>query len=296
MKTKLKTIIFVCNNKGGIGKSTTAGFVGDALHALGYTVLFLSGDKTSNLALRQLHPTKHYDIKDSVSMDEAMHTAMGAEKDIVIFDLPGFSSDTVAAYFAEQDYQTFRDAGLRFVAAIVATQHKDSVAGGIEWIETFLENAEPIIFANGQKTPDGEAIDLSKINGGSDLIDIADGRIVEVPKFSPRMMKQYNEHPAVPSSYLPNGEAGKKLGLNMLSASPWRKLHTHVMRSLSEHAEWLVGKPIPKPFDLPESGIATLGTNAALERLKSKYKDAMTDNTDDQHLPAVATNKLKSNE
>jgi hypothetical protein len=275
---KRKTIVFICNNKGGIGKSTSAAFFGDALVKLGFTVLYLSGDRNTNLVLKTLQPsTLHFDIKDPVAMDQAMQTAIEAKEDIVLFDLAGNSSGDATAYFSEQDYEIFREAGLRFVVAIVANQHNDAIVGGIEWLETFMGNAEPIIFANGNKTPEGEAIDLTKIAGATDIIDLANNRIVEIPRFSKRMLNLYTEHPAVPSSYFPDGEKGKQLGHNMISASPWHRLQTQIVRSVAKHAEWLVGKPIPKPFDLEDQSGKATAPNAAMERLKS-YKNAMINN------------------
>ena len=91
------------------------------------------------------------------------------------------------------------------------------------------------------------------------------------------MLKLYTEHPAVPSSYFPNGVMGKKLGHNAFSASPWNRLQTEIARSLAKHAEWLVGKPIPKPLDLGDQGTKDAVPNAALERLKA-YKDTVINN------------------
>ena len=273
---KRKTIIFVCNNKGGIGKSTTAACVGDALQKLGYTVLYLSGDQTTNIVLKNLHPTTHhFYIREIDEVDEAMKLAMSATEDVIIFDLPGDSSRDAAAYFNQQDFKVFREAGLRFVLAVAAVQHKDSIVGGIQWVETFLDNADIILFANGSRTPEGETIDLTKVDGGSDLIELADNRIVEVPGFNKEMLKQYLKNPAVPSAYF--GELGKKLGMDMMKMARWRRLHNRVMESVSNHAEWLTGKPIPKPLGL-EDVSGSPKPNSTLDRLKLTYGDAFSRN------------------
>lgn len=285
---KRKTIIFTVNNKGGIGKSTTAAYVGDALQTLGYSVLYLSGDQSTNIVLKTLQPsTPHYYIGEPTEMDEGMRIAIDSTEDVVIFDLPGNSSLDAAKYFAEQGFDMFREMGMRFVLAIVAVQHKDAVVGGIQWFETFLENAEPIIFANGMKTPLTDPINMSKIEGGADLVELAENRIVEVPRFSPKMLTLYTDHPAVPTSYLPHGEMGKKLGMDRIKANPWHTLHMKIVRSVSKHAEWLTGKAIPKPLD-PEKKVAIEPTtNSALERLKLKYSGVISGNAT---TPAPASN------
>lgn len=269
---KRKTIIIVCNNKGGIGKSTSAGFIGDALEAIGFTVLYLSGDQTTNIVLKTLQPsTRHFYIRDIDEVDEAMKLAMAATEDVIIYDIPGDSSLDAAKYFAQQGFKVFRDAGLRFVLAIAAVQHKDSVVGGIQWVETFLDNADVILFANGSRTPENQPIDLTKVEGGSDLIELADNRIIEVPAFTREMLKQYSTNPAVPTDYF--GELGKNLGMDMMKASRWRRLHHSIVRSLSQHAEWLTGKPIPAPIAADDAPDAPK-SNSALDRLKNKYSDA----------------------
>ena len=276
---KRKTIIFTCNNKGGIGKSTTAAYIGNALQRLGYSVLYLSGDQTTNIVLKTLQPsTSHYYIGDPTEMNDGMRIAIDAAEDVVIFDLPGNSSLDAARYFADYSFEMYHDMGVRFVLAIVAVQHKDAVVGGIQWIQTFLDNADVIIFANGLKTPLVEPIDMSKIAGGADLVELAENRIVEVPRFSPDMLKLYTDHPAVPTSYLPDGEMGKKLGMDRIKASPWNTLHMKVVRSVAKHAEWLTGKAIPKPLD-PEKMVSNEpATNSVFERIKLEYSDALAGN------------------
>ena len=293
---KSKTIIFVCNNKGGIGKSTTAAYVGDALESIGYSVLYLSGDQTTNIVLKGLHPTtRHFYNGDPDEMDAALKVAINATEDVIIFDFPGNSSPAVATYFADQDFQYFREAGLRFVLAIAAVQHKDSVAGGIQWFEIFLDNAEVILFANGSKTSEGEPIDLTRIEGGADLIELADNRIIEVPRFTKEQWKQYNLFPAVPTSYFPDGPMGKKLGMDMLKASRWRRLHYAIIRSVSKHAEWLTGKPIPSPLDPEQETPNAPKANSVLNRLKLKYSDALAGDQQPVTAP-TAGKKPKANE
>ena len=290
---KRKTIIFTVNNKGGIGKSSTAGIVGDALQTLGYSVLYLSGDQTTNIVLKTLQPsTSHYYIGEPTEMDDGMRIAIDSTEDVVIFDLPGNSSLDAAKYFAEQGFEMYRDMEVRFVLAIVAVQHKDAVVGGIQWIQTFLYNAEVIIFANGMKTPLGDPIDMSKIEGGADLVELAENRIVEVPRFSPKMHTLYTDHPAVPTSYLPDGAMGKKLGFDRIKANPWHTLHLKVVRSVAKHAEWLTGKAIPKPLDPEKEESSEPTANSALERLKLKYSDALSGNQ--PKAPPAVSKKAKS--
>lgn len=275
MKLKNKTLLFVCNNKGGIGKSTSAAYLGDALEQLGYTVRYMSGDKTTNIVLRNLKPTtQHYDVKNTETMHAGMIAAIEAKEDIVIYDLPGNSSDDAAEYFKEFGFKPFRDAGLRFVVAIVANQHKDAVVGGIEWAITFLGKAEPMLLLNGSKTPQGQAIDLTKIEGGADLIEIGKNRIIEIPCFSDKQNKLYNTHPAVPSVYAYDREFAQQIQMPMFADLSWKRLLHQIMASVSQQAEWLTRMPIPKPIKIREEQDDAPETNDALARLMSKYSDS----------------------
>jgi hypothetical protein len=270
-----KTLALVGNEKGGVTKTSSIGSVADALQTMGYTVRFLSGDKKSNLTLRKLYPnTVHYDVRDEDSMDAAIGDALEAKEDIIFFDFPGFSSDLVRKYFESKDREDIDNLGLRFVLIVALTQHPEPISGGITWVQSFMRYAEPMIIANGRDTPDGQPIDIPSIPGGDLLYKIAKNRVVEVPRFSDKMLKTYNAFPAVPSAYHPGGAAYKALGMNLFSASPWKRHHASVVRSLAPHAEWLVGKPIPKPFEAPSEshGIsADPEAMADLERLKAMY-------------------------
>jgi hypothetical protein len=273
---KPKTLALVGNEKGGVTKTSSIGSIADALQTMGYTVRFLSGDKGSNLTLRKLYPgTIHYDVRDEDSMDAAIGDALEATEDIVFFDFPGFSSDLVKAYFESKDREDIANLGLRFVLIVVLTQHPEPVSGGISWVQSFMNYAEPMIIANGRDTPEGQPINIQSIPGADLLYKIAKNRVVEVPGFTGKKMpKTYNTFPAVPSSYHPGGAAFKALGMNLFSASPWKRHHAHVVRSLAPYAEWLVGKPIPKPFDAPSDtteGVTDPEANADLERLKAMY-------------------------
>ena len=272
---KPKTLALVGNEKGGVTKTSSIGSIADALQTMGYTVRFLSGDKGSNLTLRKLYPnTIHYDVRDEDSMDAAIGEALEAKEDIVFFDFPGFSSDLVRKYFESKDREDIDNLGLRFVLIVALTEHPEPVSGGISWVQSFMKYAEPMIIANGRDTPEGQPINIQSIPGGDLLYKIAKNRVVEVPGFSPKMLKTYNAFPAVPSAYHPGGAAYKALGMNLFSASPWKRHHTSVVRSVAQFAEWLVGKPIPQPFDaLSDTKKNSTDTEAMadLERLKAMY-------------------------
>jgi hypothetical protein len=297
---KPKTLCIIGNDKGGITKTSSSGTLADGLEALGYTVQFLSGDKGSNLTLRKLYPnTVHYDVKDKPSMDKAMESALNSDADIVFFDFPGFSADIVRDYFASRSFETFAEAGLRLVLAVVLTQHPEPISGGIAWIETFLGYAEVMLIANGKDTPEGRPINLSAIDGAQLLLRLAENRIVEIPRFADDLIDVYNIHPAVPSAYLPGGTAYAALNYNLFSASPWKRHHTSVVRSISPLAEWLVGIPIPKPFEAPEK-TADPEQNANLTSLKALYNPdgpaVKNTDTESETETAKRTGKSKGRE
>lgn len=272
---KPKTLALIGNEKGGVTKTSSIGSVADALQTMGFSVRLLSGDKGSNLTLRKLFPnTIHYDVRDEDSMDAAIGDALEAKEDIVFFDFPGFSSDLVKNYFDSKDREDIANLGLRFVLIVVLTQHPEPVSGGISWVQSFMNYAEPMIIANGRDTPEDQPINVQSIPGADLLFKIAKNRVVEIPCFGKKMLKTYNAYPAVPSAYHPGGPAYKALGMNLFSASPWKRHHAAVVRSLAPHAEWLVGKPIPKPFDAPSENLENTTDPEAmadLERLKAMY-------------------------
>jgi hypothetical protein len=268
---KQKTLCIIGNDKGGITKTSSIATVADGLETMNYSVRFFSGDKGSNLTLRKLYPnTVHYDVRDHPSMDKAMEEALNSDEDIVFFDFPGFSADLVREYFASRSFDTISNAGLRLVLAVVLTQHPEPISGGISWVETFLGVAEVMLIANGKDTPEGQPIDLAAIDGSNMLLQLAENRVVEIPRFAKDMLTAYHKFPAVPSDYHPGGQAYKALGMNIFSASPWKRHHASVVRSISPLAEWLTGKPIPKPFDTTVRTVDPK-TNADLERLKAMY-------------------------
>ena len=277
---KPKTLVIIGNDKGGITKTSSIGTVANALEAIGFTIRFLSGDKGTNLTLKKLYPnTVHYDVRDKSSMDKAMATALSSEEDIVLFDFPGFSADIVREYFASRSFQEFADAGLRLVLAVVLTQHPEPISGGIAWVETFIGSTDVMLIANGKDTPVGKPIDIAAINGSNILIQLAENRVVEIPRFTKEMLDDYLTYPAVPTAYYPGGQAYQALGMNQFSAIPWKNHHKSVVRSLSPHAEWLVGKPIPKPVDVAERSVDPK-TSAGIEHLKAIYNpDNLTPQT-----------------
>lgn len=277
---KPKTLVICGNDKGGITKTSSIGTVANGLETIGFTVRFLSGDKGTNLTLKKLYPnTTHYDVRDLASMDKAMAAALSAEEDIVFFDFPGFSADLVREYFASRSFVEFSDAGLRLVLAVVLTQHPEPMSGGIAWVETFIGSADVMLIANGKDTPPGQPINLAAIDGSNILLQLAENRVVEIPRFSKEMHEDYHNYPAVPTAYHPGGVAYQALNLNQFSAIPWKNHHKAVVRSLTPLAEWLVGKPIPKPVDVAERSIHPK-SSADLEQLKAIYNpDTLTPQT-----------------
>lgn len=277
---KPKTLVIIGNDKGGITKTSSIGTVANALETIGFSIRFLSGDKGTNLTLKKLYPgTTHYDVRDPASMDKAMNAALTSEEDIVLFDFPGFSADIVREYFASRSFHEFADAGLRLVLAVVLTQHPEPISGGIAWVETFIGSADVMLIANGKDTPLGKPIDIATINGSSILLELAENRVVEIPRFTKEMLDDYLTYPAVPTAYYPSGHAYQALGMNQFSAIPWKKQHNAVVRSLSPHAEWLVGKPIPKPVDVIDRSIDPK-SSTGIERLKAIYNpDNLTPQT-----------------
>jgi hypothetical protein len=265
-KMKTKTLVFFGNDKGGCTKSTSCGTVADSLQSLGFTVRLASGDLGSNKTLFQMHPdTARVDIREPLAMDAFMGSVQGSKEDIVFFDLPGFCSDRILKYFQTRQFKVFTEAGIRLVMAVTLTQDADPVRGAVVWVETFLGKAEILVIANGRNTPEGQPIDLSSIPGGSDILTLAKDRVIEIPRYSEDMLWAFHLCKAVPRGYFQGGAAARELGLNPFTTSPWHTHHNQVAQSVSKHAAWLVGKPIPEPVPVEEADDPA--ANSVLARL-----------------------------
>ena len=270
---KILTLLLAGNDKGGIGKSTTTANVGDGLNALGYKVRLVDGDET-NETLQDLVPgIELLRYKNEIAMNDFIGGLRQRDDDITILDLPGDSGGILADYFTPARIELLKQNGIRLVVGLTLTQHMDSTRGAVIWAETFHGQVDFIGLANGSETPVKEEFSLQNVNGGDDIAQIIENRLIVVPRFSDLMLHHLSRCRAVPSAYLAGGDAARELGFSFIDEAPWHTHHKAVVASVASHAAWLTGKPIPKP-ELVEAEVAQDGPKrgTAVSSLRNAVK------------------------
>ena len=262
------TVVIAGDDKGGVTKSCSCAAVADALQALGYTLRFADGDTVNRTFALMKRNAIRIDGRSESDLNDFIGRSDTATEDITLIDMPGSSGDMLKHYFSITGFDAFAEIGLRIVVAITLTQTPDSVNGAKAWIKTFMDEAEFIVFANHRDTPVGQPFTLDHIKSGPAIISMACGRIIEIPRWSDYMKKQFFACQSSPTSYLQGGAAAQKLNLNLLSSAPWRVFHNRITTSVANVAEWLTGKPIPIPApDFPEGKVVSREKAALLEEL-----------------------------
>lgn len=251
-----KTLLCVVDDKGGVGKSADTAHLADCLIELGYTVRIGDADPI-NRTLSQLFPdsaggpklTRLDGNKPTELVDYILGTATVPE-DVTIIDMPGSSSKILQKAKISLDH--FKQAGIRVVIVIAVTENLDAVLGSREWLRTYGNRVEYFIMANAKECADGEEFNPERIAGLPGIIKMTGGRIAVVPKFSDMQMTQYKACKSSPRGYRQGEWAAEKLGLNVFYSGGWQSHFQATLASIMPHAEYLTGKPIPKPVKLEE--------------------------------------------
>ena len=239
------TVVIAGDDKGGVTKSCSCAAVADALMSLGYTLRLADGD-TANRTLSKMMPAARINGKSEDDLNAFIGESAKAAEDITIIDMPGSSGDMLSHYFNTIGFDTFSQFGVRIVVALALTQTEDAVQGAKAWVKTFMDKTDFIGFANLRDTPVGEEFCLDHIKNGRALLGIPEG-IIHIPRWSDTMIRQFSLCKASPTGYLQGGAAAAKLNLNLLSWAGWAVFHNRVTASTANMAEWLTGKPLPKP-------------------------------------------------
>ncbi len=255
---EIKTLLCIVDDKGGVGKSADAAHLRDALMEIGYRVRVADAD-TLNKTLSQLIPdvdengqpvvTRLDGEKPTEMINYILETAT-TEEDVTIIDMPGGSSKILNK--AKISLDVFKQAGIRVVVVIAITEELDAVVGSRAWLKAYGNRVEYLVIANEKQCADGEPFNPEKIPGLQPIIKATGGRLVVVPKFSETLMGIYKDCKSSPRGYMPGGWAAKKLGLNIVYSGLWQEHFQQTIESIVPHAEYLTGKPIPKPIMVAE--------------------------------------------
>lgn len=252
-EAEMKTLLCIVDDKGGVGKSADAAHIRDALMELGYRVRIADADSL-NRTLSQLIPdvdsngqpvVTRLDGDKSTEMINYILDTATSEEDVTIIDMPGGSSKILNK--AKISLDAFKQAGIRVVIVIAITEEMDAVLGSRAWLKTYGNRVEYLVIANEKQCSDGEPFNPEKIPGLQPIINATGGRLAVIPKFSETLMDIYKDCKSSPKGYQPGGWAANKLGLHIYYSGLWQTHFQDALISIAPHAEYLTGKPIPKP-------------------------------------------------
>ena len=279
IKPAFKTVAIFGDDKGGVTKTASCANIADGLRQFGYNIQLVDGDST-NTTLSELEPKAvQINGRDESALDQLFVNVASEEHDLVMLDMPGSSGDSLSRYFQSRGFETFLEMGVRIVVAMVLTETIDSAKGAISWIEAFIDKAGFLLVANHRDTPEGKPFEIEKITAGEILLEIAENRIIHIPKFSPYMLTQYNNIKGVPSDYLIGGRVAEKLKLSALHSSPWSTHLKRIVRNIEPHLEWLTGrKPTETPKYLLEEKAATVSETSKFQSFKTKVEEKTREN------------------
>jgi hypothetical protein len=190
-----------------------------------------------------------------------------AEEDVTIIDMPGGSSKILNK--AKISLDVFKQAGIRVVVVIAITEELDAVVGSRAWLKGYGNRVEYLVIANEKECADGEPFNPEKIPGLKPIINATGGRLVVIPKFSETLLEIYKSCKSSPKGYLYGGWAAKKLGLNIVYSGLWQEHFQQAIESIAPHAEYLTGKPIPKPVTAAEKSDMDHGMDDLCSQLDS---------------------------
>jgi len=250
------------NNKGGITKSTSVGACIDSLQDFGYFVRRAEAEAENPILSAMLPNVELVNYKDEDAMDAFVGSLLESEhegNDLTVLDLPGDSGQVLMSYFTPERLDAFTAIGIRLIVGLTLVEDIDAIVGATLYMATFHKHAEFIAIASKAKTgrtPDGKEKpfgrdEIASFPGGSAINDLIGDRIISIPRFSEKMVADYARCKGIPSAYLPGGPAYRELGLSFGAHFPWQSHRNRVLANVAPYAEWLTGRPIPKPQNVP---------------------------------------------
>jgi hypothetical protein len=233
MQPIAKTILIAGNQGGGQFKSTTLASLADALQTIGYSTKTISIDcPSSPSTLQRLCPDTVSIPANNGGAAAAMEAAYDSPEDFVIIDSPTRYTENLA----NQLLSLLTKGGTRIVVGVIINpRSENSFELGMQFAQAFAPyTPEYIVLAvsDGLKKSTNFLVETKQ---GQLLTQLARGRVIEFPAYCQLMRSDQNARPAVPSVHISNAE-------NVFTAEPWRVYHNEVTQSVSQHAEWLVGK------------------------------------------------------
>lgn len=258
---KLKPVIIGTGYKGGTGKTTSLVSMAGSLTDLGYTLRYVDAD-SSNRTLTGIYPEAEADgrlVKVNLGVPGEFQVALenisaSMTEDLAIIDMPGSAAEFFEDYFLNKSAEDFEVAGLRIIIAVTVANSAGSLRGIRALVRMFAARRHPmLVFKTNMANTHRTEFNLTETNTGAGVAIAAENRIIEIPKLGELQKKEFNKCTAAPSDFLHGGRAAEKLGLTHLSCLEWHLYVKMVLTSVQPYAEWITGKPIPKPSSSPKS-------------------------------------------
>ena len=215
--------IVIAGGFGGATTSTSVAAVADALGALGYRVRLGDADIHNPTLSKMVAATPLDPEKDDVRK----FVSGGFAEDITIIDAPLCCAKLIAA-----NLESVPDIDL--VGALTINEPTYTHEGACELIEAFADRARFIIFANGRDSEGGKC-DPADLPEFLPILALAKGRVITIPRWTPRMSQQFNKTNGAPADYIPGG----RFAGNSFDAAAWRHHRNQVIASTAGVAEWL---------------------------------------------------------
>ena len=233
----MKTLLIAGSSKGGHGTSTAIANLADALQRLGYIVRVVDGDPVNRALTRMLPDAVSVDMRVPGAFNSVIESILTSPVDITLLDCsPNFN---FAEYFNSISTGIV-DLGLRIVVAPTISPFHYSVKNAATWIKRIGAGRYEYIVLTSQTSLIDDHLQ------GQLLLEVANNRIIEIPKYTDMMVENFYKHRSAPSGYLQGGTAAKALKLGSFHSRIWEDHIEKVVASAGKQAEWLTGMPIPR--------------------------------------------------
>lgn len=144
----MKTLIIFGNAVGGVGTTTTAAHIAEALRLLGYSIHLLDGDSANRTVSGMCPSATPLDVTNTQELVQLFGGGSFLNIDTIVVDAPANSWSAFKRFFASQHSDQPQKLGIRVVVGTVIDQSEYSVVGGAEWIQSFPTEVDHLLVVN----------------------------------------------------------------------------------------------------------------------------------------------------
>lgn len=169
----MKTLIILGNAVGGVGTTTTAVHICEALQTIGCSVRLLDGDVVNRTATKMCPSAVSVDTSSQSGVRQIFSKIRSSEADTNVLDAPVSAQGFFKRFFTSEH----PGPGIRLLVGTVIDQTEYSVSGAAVWMEAFPEEVENFLIVNSIGTPDKSDARRQHL-----LAHFA-GRVAKIPNF-----------------------------------------------------------------------------------------------------------------